>query len=138
MGRPSKFQAAATALAELAHREWLDGLAARRAAWRICPATRHSHRELACDDCQDRICHRMQAKGLDDAGQPLPFNARPACEARTRAGTACRKKVVPGKQRCRFHGGLSTGPKTAEGRARIAEAQKMRWQKPQEPPRDET
>jgi len=25
---------------------------------------------------------------------------------------------VPGKKRCRWHGGLSTGPKTPEGRAR--------------------
>ena len=29
--------------------------------------------------------------------------------------------------RCRLHGGLSTGPKTPEGRARIAEAQRRRW-----------
>jgi len=36
-------------------------------------------------------------------------------------------KVEPGKRRCRFHGGLSTGPKTSEGRARIAEAQRRRW-----------
>jgi hypothetical protein len=28
---------------------------------------------------------------------------------------------------CRFHGGLSTGPRTAEGKARIAEAQRRRW-----------
>jgi hypothetical protein len=27
----------------------------------------------------------------------------------------------------KFHGGLSTGPKTPEGRARIAEAQRKRW-----------
>ena len=27
-----------------------------------------------------------------------------------------------GKRRCRFHGGLSTGPKTAEGRAAISAA----------------
>jgi hypothetical protein len=26
-----------------------------------------------------------------------------------------------------FHGGLSTGPKTEAGRARIAEAQRRRW-----------
>jgi hypothetical protein len=29
--------------------------------------------------------------------------------------------------RCKFHGGLSTGPKTAEGQAKIAEAQRKRW-----------
>jgi hypothetical protein len=35
--------------------------------------------------------------------------------------------VVPGKRRCKFHGGLSTGPRTLAGRARIAAAQKLRW-----------
>ena len=29
---------------------------------------------------------------------------------------------MEGKRRCRLHGGLSTGPKTPEGRARIAAA----------------
>jgi hypothetical protein len=33
----------------------------------------------------------------------------------------------PGKRRCRFHGGLSTGPRTAEGKVRIAAAQRRRW-----------
>ena len=32
-----------------------------------------------------------------------------------------------GKRRCRLHGGLSTGPKTPAGRARIAESQRSRW-----------
>ncbi|TDE35057.1 helix-turn-helix domain-containing protein [Antarcticimicrobium sediminis] len=49
------------------------------------------------------------------------------CGARTRKGTPCRAKALPGKTRCRFHGGLSTGPKTREGRDRIAEAQRRRW-----------
>jgi hypothetical protein len=31
----------------------------------------------------------------------------------------CRRWAVPGKQRCRLHGGLSTGPQTPEGKARI-------------------
>jgi len=35
--------------------------------------------------------------------------------------------VVPGKRRCRLHGGLSTGPQTPEGKARIAAAQRERW-----------
>ncbi|MDF1856491.1 HGGxSTG domain-containing protein [Pseudooceanicola sp.] len=49
------------------------------------------------------------------------------CGARTRKGTPCRARAMPGKTRCRFHGGLSTGPKTREGRERIAEAQRRRW-----------
>ena len=36
-------------------------------------------------------------------------------------------RVEFGKARCRFHGGLSTGPKTETGRRRIAEAQRRRW-----------
>lgn len=34
----------------------------------------------------------------------------------------CTLPVVPGKSKCRGHGGLSTGPRTMEGKARIAAA----------------
>ena len=44
------------------------------------------------------------------------------CGAKTRSGTPCAKYAVTGKRRCRLHGGASSGPKTAEGRARIAAA----------------
>ena len=44
------------------------------------------------------------------------------CRAKTRKGTACQKPALIGKARCRLHGGLSTGPKTPEGKARIAAA----------------
>lgn len=54
---------------------------------------------------------------------------RIVCGARTRKGGACLNKSEPGKRRCKFHGGKSTGPKTAEGKARIAEAQRLRWAK---------
>ena len=49
-----------------------------------------------------------------------PARALQSCGARTRRGTACQKPPLAGKTRCRLHGGLSTGPKTAEGKARIA------------------
>jgi hypothetical protein len=52
------------------------------------------------------------------------------CGARTRRGTSCKCAAIEtklGKWRCKLHGGLSSGPKTAEGRARIAEAQRRRW-----------
>tara|TARA_R110002167_G_scaffold366444_2_gene597245 strand:- start:108976 stop:109437 length:462 start_codon:yes stop_codon:yes gene_type:complete len=52
---------------------------------------------------------------------------RQTCGARTRKGTPCRARAINGKKRCKFHGGMSTGPKTPEGRARIAEAQRKRW-----------
>lgn len=43
------------------------------------------------------------------------------CGAHTRAGGLCRKPPMP-NGRCRFHGGCSTGPRTAEGRERIRAA----------------
>jgi hypothetical protein len=46
----------------------------------------------------------------------------PRCGARTRAGCPCRAPAIHGKQRCRMHGGRSTGPRTPEGRARVAAA----------------
>ena len=45
------------------------------------------------------------------------------CGAKTRSGGLCAKFPIAGKRRCRLHGGLSTGPKTDEGKRRIADAQ---------------
>ena len=45
------------------------------------------------------------------------------CGAKTRFGRSCRKPALKRKRRCRLHGGLSTGPKSKEGRARIRAAQ---------------
>jgi DNA-binding transcriptional regulator YiaG len=57
------------------------------------------------------------------APQPLPKQ----CGAQTRKGAPCQCKPEPGKRRCKFHGGRSTGPRTQEGRDRIAAAQRRRW-----------
>jgi hypothetical protein len=46
----------------------------------------------------------------------------PRCGARTRSGCPCRAPAVRGRQRCRMHGGRSTGPRTAEGLARMRAA----------------
>ena len=54
---------------------------------------------------------------------------RRLCCARTRKGFPCVRRVVPGKRRCPNHGGLSTGPKTEAGKARIAAAQRARWER---------
>lgn len=49
-----------------------------------------------------------------------PQLARVPCGAkRRRDGLPCEAPSVPGKRRCRWHGGCSTGPKTAEGKARV-------------------
>ncbi len=62
-----------------------------------------------------------------------PKRERPRCGARCRNGKSCKAapvwdlrldRAVNG--RCRMHGGLSTGPKTEEGRRRIAESNRTR------------
>jgi hypothetical protein len=54
-------------------------------------------------------------------GSPL-LNHSPRCGARTRARCPCQAPALRGKTRCRRHGGLSTGPRTAEGLARLRAA----------------
>lgn len=81
------------------------------------------------------------ASASDDANAgclaELPLNARWAqagspdilertCGARgKRTGLPCPHTAVYANGRCRWHGGLSTGPKTAEGRAKAA--MNSRW-----------
>jgi hypothetical protein len=92
-----------------------------------CPASRGRH---ACSNHRCRMgaaCHELWAVGLRGNRSALPRKERPVCGARNRQGKPCAVRVEPGKRRCRFHGGLSTGPKTPAGRTRIAEAQRRRW-----------
>jgi hypothetical protein len=53
------------------------------------------------------------------------------CAARTKRhnGRPCLAQPVKGKQRCKYHGGLSTGPKTPEGRERCRQAALRMWAK---------
>jgi hypothetical protein len=46
----------------------------------------------------------------------------PRCGAKNRRGGACQSPAMRGKRRCRLHGGLSTGPRTPEGRERCRQA----------------
>jgi hypothetical protein len=69
----------------------------------------------------------VQEWGLDMpkhvCGAELPFTFRGErwCKA-----TAI--KTRRGAWRCPLHGGLSTGPKTAEGKAKISAAARARWE----------
>jgi hypothetical protein len=58
---------------------------------------------------------------LRHGNRPGDFLAAPRCGACTRAGTACRQPAMR-NGRCRFHGGKSTGPRTAAGLARSQSA----------------
>lgn len=53
------------------------------------------------------------------SGLPTPKAAmRVPCGARRRRdGLPCEALSVPGKRRCKWHGGASTGPRTAKGKA---------------------
>jgi hypothetical protein len=60
----------------------------------------------------------------------------PRCGAMCRDGSRCNTPAVwnerldrPANGRCRVHGGLSTGPKTEEGRRRTAESNRSRGAK---------
>lgn len=107
---------------------WSPAVRAMVAAldWRILPP-RHARAAWG-------IREKQEAEPIEQLFRSLPkslpnrlANPRTRCNAMTRAGMPCRAKSEPGRKRCRFHGGLSTGPKTKEGRARIAEAQRKRW-----------
>ncbi len=74
-----------------------------------------------------------------DSGQREGLTTEEREEARCRDGTSCNAPPVWNKQldrpingRCRMHGGLSTGPKTREGRRRIAESNRARATRPDE------
>jgi hypothetical protein len=58
---------------------------------------------------------------LKDDNPQGDFSKSPRCGAKTRRGTPCQCPAMA-NGRCRLHGGLSTGPKTAEGIARIQRA----------------
>ncbi len=51
---------------------------------------------------------------------------RPRCGAKTRMGVPCQRPALE-NGRCPNHGGLSSGPKTKHGKARIARTQEERW-----------
>ena len=46
-----------------------------------------------------------------------PYLRGLTCGARTRAGTLCKRIDINRGGRCKYHGGMSTGPRSAEGKA---------------------
>jgi len=83
---------------------------AASAAGRPIPVASHS----LPPDCRGRL------KNGNPSGD---FLAAPRCAARTRCGLTCRQPAMP-NGRCRMHGGLSTGPRTAAG---LANSRRARW-----------
>lgn len=42
------------------------------------------------------------------------------CGAKTRGGTPCKQRAIFANSRCKWHGGMSTGPRTKKGKKRAA------------------
>ena len=67
------------------------------------------------------LCHAKRAGAHANKSGSIPAGnkARVICGAnRRRDDQPCQGLSVPGKLRCKWHGGASTGPRTEEGRAR--------------------
>ncbi len=65
--------------------------------------------------------HTIARRALRRAAPPPP-----TCGARTRSGRPCRRYPVPGRRRCRLHGGV-VAPATPERRRRLSEASRAAW-----------
>ena len=65
--------------------------------------------------------HEKRRGWLKSGNPPGDFSKAARCGAKTRRGTPCQCPAMA-NGRCRLHGGLSTGPKTAEGIERIRRA----------------
>jgi hypothetical protein len=65
--------------------------------------------------------HDKRRGRLKNDNPPGDFTRAARCGAKTRRGTPCQCPAMR-NGRCRLHGGLSTGPKTAEGIERIRRA----------------
>jgi hypothetical protein len=79
---------------------------------------------MTAQPCSPATSMPLQRRGrLRNGATPGDFLAAPRCGARTRTGECCRQPAMR-NGRCRMHGGLSTGPRTAEGRARCAAARR--------------
>ena len=91
------------------------------------PATVPSGVELTTSDKASDVisgsCHvePLAPARANDFGKAHETRCqKPKCGARTSTGSACAAKVCSGRKRCKWHGGLSTGPRTVEGRKRSA------------------
>jgi hypothetical protein len=82
---------------------------------------------MSLDECEtlaDVTAFYRRERAEQERMSRLKVN-RPRCGSRTRAGGECAAPAVwdakagkPVNGRCRMHGGLSTGPRSTEGRAR--------------------
>ena len=65
---------------------------------------------------------KQRASINDEKLRENPMDTTQKCRAHSRSGKQCGNFAVKGKRVCKFHGGLSTGPRTKEGREHIRQA----------------
>jgi hypothetical protein len=71
----------------------------------------------------DLLLPPLRRGWLRHGNRPGDYAKAPRCGARARAGGCCRQPAMR-NGRCRMHGGLSTGPRTAEG---LDRSRRARW-----------
>jgi len=87
------------------------GISDLHSAFRREPCARANDFDASRTSVPARIALRKAKRALH----------RLVCGGRRRSdGKPCQALSVPGKQRCKWHGGCSTGPKSKEGKARAA------------------
>ena len=71
-----------------------------------------------------RVAERWRKRGFQYPPPEFPVLPEDlrglTCGAKTRKGTPCKRKDIYDSGRCHLHGGLSTGPKMPEGKAKVA------------------
>jgi hypothetical protein len=117
---------------------WSQRELARQAGVHVQTVKYWERQSFICGHAPDRFWEAFERAGigwpdnLNDLSTrlmrvPEQHQTSARCGAMTRRGTACAAKPLAGKNRCKFHGGMSTGPRSEEGKARIADAQRRRW-----------
>lgn len=87
----------------------------------------HAQAEAAAQEISEAAKSRRKKREARKQAWRLDREAalkklKPVCGARNRRGQPCQSKKLLRGGKCKFHGGMSTGPKTPEGLARCAEA----------------
>jgi hypothetical protein len=108
------------------------GVAEHYARMRISSESRTGTRAGASPAAPELSDTSRACAGANDFGSCPAENkanqARVICGARRRRdGEPCQGLSVPGKRRCKWHGGASTGPRTDEGRARSMANLRQHW-----------
>jgi hypothetical protein len=109
---------------------------------------KNAHEERTDNDArtthQELLAHAIELLGSEERARAMlaagtlrllvpkerhkPDSARKLCGAFARStGKPCQAPGNGRGGRCKLHGGMSTGPKTEQGRRRLQEAMKERW-----------